>query len=92
LDIAQYNLQLPWTGRFYELPNSPVGHRRLVHLLTRQPAVQVICEATGGYERDGVAALHQPGTPVSVLNPARARHFARAQAGAPRPTVWTPPS
>jgi len=79
LDIAKHNLQLHWAGRFYDLPHSPAGHRRLVQLLTRQPGAQVICEATGGYERDVVAALHQAGIPVSVLNPARVRHFARAQ-------------
>lgn len=40
--------------------------------------VHVVCEATGGYERDVVAALHAAQIPVSVLNPARVRHFARA--------------
>jgi transposase len=79
LDIAKHNLQLHWAGRFYDLPNTPAGHRQLIQRLRRQPGAQVICEATGGYERDVVAALHQAGIPVSVLNPARVRHFARAQ-------------
>jgi transposase len=39
----------------------------------------VICEATGGYERDVVAALQQAAIALSVLNPGRVRHFARAQ-------------
>jgi len=77
LDIAKLNLQLHLAGRFYDLPNTTSGHRRLLKLL---PAgAYVICEATGGYERDVVAALHQADRPVSVLNPARVRHFARAQ-------------
>jgi len=78
LDISKQNLQLHLPDRFHDLANSPVGHRRLLKLLAGLPAAQVICEATGGYERKVVAALHQSKLPVSVLNPARVRHFARA--------------
>jgi transposase len=78
LDIAKSNLQLHLAGRFHDLPNTVPGHRRLLKLLALQPAVQVICEATGGYEREVVGALHEANVPVSVLNPARVRHFARA--------------
>ena len=78
LDIAKLNLQLHLAGRFHDLPNSTAGHRRLLQLLASQPGVHVVCEATGGYERAVVAALHAGSTPVSVLNPARVRHFARA--------------
>jgi transposase len=78
LDIAKLNLQLHLAGRLHDLPNTAAGHRRLLKLLAAQPGAQVVCEATGGYERDVVAALHQANVPVSVLNPARVRHFARA--------------
>ena len=79
LDIAKLNLQLHLAGQIHDLPNTTTGHRRLLKLLAAQPGVHVVCEATGGYERDVVAALHQANVPVSVLNPARVRHFARAQ-------------
>jgi transposase len=78
LDIAKLNLQLHLAGRIHDLPNTAAGHRRLLKLLTIQPGAHVVCEATGGYERDVVAALHEASVPVSVLNPARVRHFARA--------------
>ena len=78
LDIAKLNLQLHLLGRRHDLPNTAAGHRRLVKLLAALPGAHVICEATGGYERDLVAALHDARIPVSVLNPARVRHFARA--------------
>jgi transposase len=78
LDIAKLNLQLHLAGRIHDLPNTAAGHRRLLKLLAAHPGVHVICEATGGYERDLVAALQEAGVPVSVLNPARVRHFARA--------------
>jgi len=79
LDIAKLNLQLHLAGRFHDLPNTHAGYRRLLKLLAKIPGVQVVCEATGGYERELVAALHQAAIPVSVLNPARVRFFARAQ-------------
>lgn len=78
LDIAKLNLQLHLAGRLHDLPNTAAGHRRLLKLIAAQPGVHVVCEATGGYERDVVAALHEATVLVSVLNPARIRHFARA--------------
>ena len=79
LDIAKLNLQLHLAGRIHDLPNTAAGHRHLLKLLAAQPGVHVLCEATGGYERDVAAALQQARVPVSVLNPARVRNFARAQ-------------
>ena len=78
LDIAKQNLQLHADSRILDLSNSATGYRRLIKLLASRPGVQVVCEATGGYERGVVAALHDAHIPVSVLNPARVRHFARA--------------
>jgi transposase len=78
LDIAKLSLQLHLAGRIHDLPNTAAGHRRLLKRLAAQSGVHVVCEATGGYEREVVAALHAANVPVSVLNPARVRHFARA--------------
>src|ERR1035438_7631385 len=78
LDIAKLNLQLHLAGRIHDLPNTAAGYRRLLKLLAAQAGAHVVCEATGGYERDVVAALHEAKVTVSVLNPARVRHFARA--------------
>lgn len=78
LDIAKLNLQLHLAGRFHDLPNTPGGHRRFLKLLAAHPGIHVVCEATGGYERDVVSVLHQAQVPLSVLNPGRVRHFARA--------------
>jgi len=41
--------------------------------------VQVVCEASGGYEQPLLRFLHQQGVPVSLLNPARVRAFARSE-------------
>jgi transposase len=78
LDIAKSSLQLDLHSRSYNLNNTTAGHAQLVKRLITVPGVHVICEATGGYERAVVAALHAAAIPVSVINPARVRQFARA--------------
>ena len=78
LDIAKASLQLHFQGKSSDLPNTTSGHTHLVQRLAAVPGVQVVCEATGGYERAVVAALHAAAIPVSVINPARVRQFARA--------------
>jgi transposase len=62
-----------------QLPNAPAGIRSLCQALRRHRAkVLVVCEATGGLEAALVDALHQAHIAVSVLNPRRARDFAKA--------------
>ena len=78
LDIAKKSLQLDLQAKSYDLANTPSGHAQLVKRLAAVPGAHVLCEATGGYERAVVAALHAADIPVSVLNPARARQFASA--------------
>ena len=78
LDIAKASLQLHLQGKSFDLPNTDEGHAQLIKRLAALPGVHVICEATGGYERAVVAALHAARVPVSVINPARVRQFARA--------------
>jgi transposase len=81
LDIAKATLQLHFQNQQLSLPNTAKGHARLVKLLGAASGAHVVCEATGGYERQVVAALQAAEVPVSVLNPARVRHFALAQGG-----------
>ncbi len=79
LDIAKDSLQLNFQNLNVSLPNSPRGHQRLIQQLkaVAEPLL-VVCEATGGYEQAIVAALHETGMAVAVVEPARVRHFARA--------------
>ena len=79
LDIAKATLQLHLQNVQYVLDNNPAGHAALLKMIAAVPGVQLICEATGGYEKGIVAALHAAAQPVSVLNPALVRHFALAQ-------------
>jgi len=78
LDIAKASLQLHLQSKFFDLPNTAAGHAQLIKRLAPFPGIRVVCEATGGYERAVVAALHAAALPLSVINPARVRQFARA--------------
>ena len=78
LDIAKASLQLHLQSNSYDLPNTPEGYTQLIKRMAAVPGVHLICEATGGYERAVVAALQAAALPVSVINPARVRQFARA--------------
>lgn len=79
VDVAKATLQLHLQGRQTEFANTPAGLPRLLAQLRKVPAVQVVCEATGGYEQPMVRALHAAHIPVSVANPAQVRAAARAR-------------
>lgn len=78
LDIAKACHKLHLQGKSCDVSNTEKGHAQLIKHLAAVPGAHVICEATGGYERAVVAALHAAAIPVSVINPARVRQFARA--------------
>lgn len=82
LDIAKLTLDLsPHPAlRRQHFPNDKQGHRALVTALRRLGLpVQIMCEATGGYEHHLLAALHRAAIPVTLLNPRRVRDYARAR-------------
>jgi len=80
LDIHKVTLQLQFQNQGHELPNTAPGHRRLLKLLraAAQP-VQVLCEASGGYERAVLAVLEKAAVAYTLLNARQVRDFARAR-------------
>ena len=80
LDIAKATLDLHLQGHAWNFPHDPPGCAALLaRLQSVGSPVQVICEATGGWERPIVAALHAASQPVSVVNPRQVRDFARGR-------------
>jgi len=81
-DIAKPSIDLHAAGLNVprSIQNSSAGYRLLLKSLRRstQP-VHVVCEATGVYHQRFVAALHEAGVAVSVVNPRQARDFARSR-------------
>jgi transposase len=72
MDISrdQLDLNLPTSGQALQktFTHDRRGHAALVRWLTAFPGVQVICEATGGFERPVVDALQTaPGASGSDL-------------------------
>jgi len=78
VDVAKSDLAVQFPDRLWSTANTARGHAQLIERLGPMGAVHVICEATGGYERALVCALHQTGIAVSVVNPRQVRDFARA--------------
>lgn len=77
LDVAKLTLASHLLGHATALTNDRAGHLQLCqYIRAHDGPVQIICEATGGYERKVVRALRAAGLPVSVLQPARARQLA----------------
>lgn len=78
VDVAKLVLAIQFPDQLWSTANTAAGHAALLAKLKTLGPVHVICEATGGYERALVLALHQAGIAVSVINPRQVRDFARA--------------
>jgi transposase len=79
LDVAKLSLQLHLAGQLHSLTNDRAGHTKLLKLLRAHPGAHLICEATGGYEQPVVRAVQAADLPVTIVEAARVRYFARAQ-------------
>jgi transposase len=58
--------------------NNPKGIEKLVKILKSFPAVTIVMEATGGYEKLIAQALAKAALDVAVMNPRQIRDFAKA--------------
>lgn len=79
IDIGKAELQVDTGSKSFKLSNDSEGYRELHRELAQLNDPLVACEATGGYERELVAALSQRGRAYAVVNPARVRAFARSE-------------
>jgi transposase len=74
LDANRYgSVEVPHFG------NNEPGCQKLVAWIQSLGELQVVVEATGGYEHPIVRALWDQGIAVSVVNPMRVREFAKSQ-------------
>jgi transposase len=82
IDVAKDHLELysPEVKLPARIKNSPKAITAwLRRLLASCPAIHVVCESTGGCENALLRACWQAKVPVSQLNPAWVRDFARSQ-------------
>jgi transposase len=79
VDVAKPTVAIQFPDQAWSTTNTAQGHAAFLAKLRTLGQVHVICEATGGYERALVTALHQAGVAVSVINPRQVRDLARAR-------------
>ncbi|GAC1538451.1 MAG: hypothetical protein NVS2B4_18510 [Ramlibacter sp.] len=79
IDIAKNNFEVAVSGEVQtlNLGNDEAGHAELCQVLVPLEPRLVLLKATGGYEQDLALALAAAGLRESVVNPRRARDFAR---------------
>jgi transposase len=79
IDVAKEHLDVALEQERWQTPNTREGIARVLKRLKAvQPKVHVICEASGGYEKAIVTALHGSALAVSLVPANRVRQFARA--------------
>lgn len=80
IDVAKERLDVALrpVGAGWQVANDERGIAELVTRLDQLGPALVVLEATGGMELPLVGALAAAGLPVVVINPRRAREFARA--------------
>jgi transposase len=79
VDAGKSRLDFQLKESFLSVLNSPEGHSQIIERCRLSGAqVHIVCEATGGYQSAFVSAAQDAGIRVSVINPRRARNFARA--------------
>lgn len=77
IDVAKDSLQIDQDQQRRRIANTPAAIRTWLDRLG-DGDVQLICEPTGGYEREVVRAAHRQHIPISVVNARHVRAFARA--------------
>jgi len=80
IDVSKDTLDLATSdcATTVQFPNTEQGLVDLVGMLAGRCVHRVLLEASGGYERPALIALSEAKLPVVMIQPVRARHFARA--------------
>lgn len=80
LDISKARLEYTLEDeRTASTSNDPAGHTVLIEYLKKLSRPRIVCEASGGYERQVVAALLEAQIEVCVVLPGRARAYAYSE-------------
>lgn len=72
LDLARSD-----SDRLLSVGNDAAGFEKIIRSLAELPVALIVVEATGGLERALVDALLEAALPVSLVNPAQVRFFAK---------------
>ncbi len=79
IDVGKSHLDIALLQQRWQVANTQAAINGLVQQLKSESLnLQVICEASGGYEQALVRALHRASVPVTLVQAKRVRQFARA--------------
>jgi transposase len=79
VDVAKAHLDVAWAEQSRRFPNDKSGRAALVAWIKQSaPALQIICEASGGYEQGLLESLQQSEVKVTLVQANRVRQYARA--------------
>lgn len=80
IDVSKHKLDVAEHGKskVYTFGNDEKGREKLAKKLAKHDELLVVMEATGGYEKPILYLLSEYEIPVALINPKRARDFARA--------------
>ena len=79
VDLAKTTLQMQTREHARALAYDGRGIRRIIQEARKVPGTVVVMEATGGFERKLMDALHEAQIPCVLVNPGRVRAFARSE-------------
>src|SRR5437899_2259055 len=81
IDVAKAHLDVAWQEQSRRFANDKCGQAALIKWLKQSAfPVQLICEASGGYEQALVESLEHTDITASVVQANRVRQYARAAA------------
>jgi transposase len=78
IDVSKQHLDACWDAHELRVANDAMGWNELIAKLKLAGVDLVVAEATGGYERGLVMALHDEGVSVARVNPRQSRDFAKS--------------
>src|SRR5207244_8285342 len=79
IDVAKGHLDVAWQEQSRRSANDQSGRAALVAWIKQSPtAVQLLCEASGGYEQALLESLEQSDLKVTLVQANRVRQYARA--------------
>ncbi len=79
IDVAKAHLDVAWAQTVRRFSNERSGHAALVRWIKQSTTpVQLICEASGGYEQALLESLEKSALKVTLVQAVRVRQYARA--------------
>jgi len=78
-DISKASLDVKTSQRSFSTSNAKKGFSRIALACSKLENPLLVCEATGGYERDLMNYMHDHNIPVSRINPRLIRAFCESE-------------